>query len=54
MYQRGEFVSRHSEGCTNLIFSSAAGKILRRELREKAKAELAGADPATHYFKTKL
>jgi 4-coumarate--CoA ligase len=33
---------------------SAAGKILRRELRERAKTELAGRDPGDEEFKAKL
>ncbi|KAF6760204.1 AMP binding protein [Ephemerocybe angulata] len=36
------------------IPKSAAGKILRRELREAAKKELAGRDPADDIVKTKL
>jgi hypothetical protein len=33
---------------------SAAGKILRRELRERAKQELEGQDPANQLIKAKL
>jgi ribosomal protein S8E len=34
--------------------SSAAGKILRRELRERAKKELAGRDPSDDNIGAKL
>ena len=33
---------------------SAAGKILRRELRDRAKEELAGRDPHDDYVNAKL
>jgi len=33
------------------MVDSAAGKLLRRELRDRAKAELNGADPADEYLK---
>lgn len=33
---------------------SAAGKILRRELRDRAKEELAGCDPGDEDIKAKL
>lgn len=36
------------------MVSSAAGKILRRELRERAKRELEGQDPADQHIKAKL
>ncbi|KAH9485035.1 4-coumarate--CoA ligase-like 7 [Psilocybe cubensis] len=38
----------------DIIPKSAAGKILRRELRDKAKEELAGRDPADNNIKAKL
>ncbi|TFK44864.1 AMP binding protein [Crucibulum laeve] len=38
----------------DIIPKSAAGKILRRDLRERAKEELAGQDPADNHFKSKL
>ncbi|CAA7259028.1 unnamed protein product [Cyclocybe aegerita] len=38
----------------DVIPKSAAGKILRRELRERAKEELAGRDPADDVVKSKL
>jgi acyl-CoA synthetase (AMP-forming)/AMP-acid ligase II len=38
----------------DIIPKSAAGKILRRELRERAKQELAGRDPAERYIDAKL
>ncbi|KJA18782.1 hypothetical protein HYPSUDRAFT_144499 [Hypholoma sublateritium FD-334 SS-4] len=37
-----------------VIPKSAAGKILRRELRERSKGELAGRDPADDIVRTKL
>jgi hypothetical protein len=36
------------------FYCSAAGKILRRELRDLAKKELAGRDPADNLVKAKL
>jgi hypothetical protein len=40
---------------TNIYdFFSAAGKILRRELRDRAKKELAGRDPHDDYVNAKL
>ncbi|KAF8633434.1 hypothetical protein AX17_004604 [Amanita inopinata Kibby_2008] len=38
----------------DVIPKSAAGKILRRELRDRVKQELAGQDPADGYIQTKL
>jgi len=38
----------------DVIPKSAAGKTLRRELRERAKAELAGLDPSDQLIKAKL
>ncbi|PPQ66308.1 hypothetical protein CVT24_007305 [Panaeolus cyanescens] len=38
----------------DIIPKSAAGKILRRELRDRAKVELAGRDPADDIVKAKL
>ncbi|KAF5322581.1 hypothetical protein D9619_001914 [Psilocybe cf. subviscida] len=38
----------------DVVPKSAAGKILRRELRERAKEELAGRDPADNIVKAKL
>lgn len=35
-------------------FNSAAGKILRRELRDRAKEELSGKDPGNAVLKVKL
>lgn len=36
------------------VTHSAAGKILRRELRERAKQELAGRDPGDEDVRNKL
>ncbi|KAF9565569.1 AMP binding protein [Agrocybe pediades] len=38
----------------DIVPKSAAGKILRRELRERAKVELAGRDPSDNVVKSKL
>lgn len=37
-----------------MYFFSASGKVLRRELRDLAKAELGGKDPVDDIFKAKL
>ncbi|KAF8070774.1 AMP binding protein [Lyophyllum atratum] len=54
-----ERVARHKQLrggvlAIDIIPKSAAGKILRRELRERAKTELAGRDPGEQEFKAKL
>jgi len=38
----------------NVVPKSAAGKILRREIRDRAKVELAGRDPADDIVRSKL
>ena len=53
-FRRGKklVIVQTSNFCDDIF--SAAGKILRRELRDRAKEELAGGDPYDDHVNTKL